>query len=183
MSCITELKSTGASKNFLQDSPLQSHFTMKNDHFLLPFRFFLLINYLSTHELSLLPHSCFAFLKASGEGPCWKPFGNYSRQHSQLFLIHLLLTFSKNWRSEKAMFIYKSYNNYSLAKRIAVIPSKKISLVKWQCRESITEETDDFLYDLLSRTRFQRKSPTSRSQQDSKEGLAPTIEIPLLIFH
>lgn len=156
---------------------------MKNDHFLPPFGFFLLINYLSTHELSLLPHSCSASLKASGEGSCWKPFGNYSRQHSQLFLIQLLLTFSKNWRSEKAMFIYKSYNNYSLAKWIAVIPAKKISLVKWQCRESITEETDDFPYNLLSRTHFQRKSPTSRSQQDSKEGLATTTDVLLLVFH
>lgn len=157
---------------------------MKNDHFLPPFGFFLLINYLSTHKLSLLPHSCFASLKASGpKGPCWKPFGNYSRQHSQLFLIQLLLTFSKNWRSEKVMFVYKSCNNYSLAKGIAVIPAKKISLVKWQCRVSITEETDDFPYDLLSSTHFQRKSPTSRNQQDSKEGLATTIEDPLLVFH
>lgn len=94
---------------------------MKNDHFLPPFGFFLLINYLFTHELSLLPHSCFASLKASGERPCWKPFGNYSRQHSQPFLIQLLLTFSKNGRSEKVMFIYKSYNNYSLAKGIALL--------------------------------------------------------------
>lgn len=148
---------------------------MKNDHFLSPFGLFLLINNLSTHELSLLPHSCFASLKASGEGPCWKPFGNYSRQHSQLFLIQSLLTFSKNWRSEKVIFIYKSYNNYSLAKGIAVIPAKKISFVKWECRESITEETDDFPYYLLSRTHFQRKSPTSRSQQDSRESLAITI--------
>lgn len=81
------------------------------------------------------------------------------------------------------MFIYKSYNNYSLAEGIAVIPAKKISSVKWQCGESITEETDDFPYDLLSSTHFQRKSPTSRSQQDSKEGLAATIEVLLLVFH
>lgn len=174
---------TSASKNFFAGLPLQSHFTVKNDHFLPLFGFFLLINYLFTHELFLLPHSCFASLKASGERPCWKPFRNYSRQYSQLFLIQLLLTFSKNWRSEKVMFVYKSYNNYSLAKRVAVIPAKKISLVKWQCRESITEETDDFPHDLLSRTHFQGKSPTSRSQQDSKEGLATTTEVLLLVFH
>lgn len=112
-------------QEFLAGLPLQSHFTMKNDHFLSPFGFFLLINYLFTHELSLLPHSSFASLKASGERPCWKPFGNYSRQHSQPFLIQLLLTFSKNGRSEKVIFICKSYNNYSQQKGLLLFQPRK----------------------------------------------------------
>ena len=182
MSYMIVVNSTSPSIDFLAVFPLQSRFTMKNDHLLPPSGSFLLLNYLSTHEPSLLPHDCFASLKAFGEGPCWKPFGNSSRQHSQLFLIQLPLTFSKNWRSEKVKFIYKSYNNYSLAKGIAVTPARKISLVKWQCRESSTGKMDNFPYDILPSTHFQRKSPRSRSQQDSKEDWATRIRVLLACF-
>lgn len=160
---MTVLNSTNPSIDFLAGFPLQSHFTMENDHLLPPSGSSLLINYLSTHKPSLLPHGCFASLKAFGEGPCWKPFGNSSRQHSQLFLIQFLLTFSKNSRSEKVMFIYKSYNDYSLAKGIAVTPARKTCLVKWQCRESSTDKTNNFPNDILPSTHFQRKTPGSRS--------------------
>lgn len=183
MSYMMVLNSTSPSTDFLAGFPLQSHFIMKNDHLLPPTGSFLLINYLSTHKPSLLAHGCLASLKAFGEGPWWKPFGNSSRQHSQLFLTQLLLVFSKNWRSEKVIFIYKSYNDYSLAKGITVVPARKFSSVKWQCRESSTDKMDNLPYDILPSTHFQRKSPGQEVGRIQKKVGQPQSEFSWPVFY